>query len=71
MDPVRLTELVVVTNVVLLVVYNLIMGFTVGEHATISYIVAGWCRANPILACAIGVLVGHWLWSIPLQLLKK
>ena len=28
----------------------------------VSNIVYRWCRANPILAFALGVLVGHWLW---------
>ena len=35
------------------------------EKDTISDIFAAWAKESPILACAFGVLMGHWFWPNP------
>jgi len=35
------------------------------EQDTISDIIATWAKESPILACAFGVLMGHWFWPNP------
>jgi hypothetical protein len=62
--PERWTEAVLVCAVVGLSLYSLLMCLCVGPRPTVSVVAADAFSRHPILAFALGVLVGHWLWPV-------
>ncbi len=62
--PEHVTGTILVVNLVLLALYDLIVRVWCGSDATISVVLGDFCRREPIVACGIGVLVGHVMWSI-------
>lgn len=64
MDWCRLTQMIMVTTVVLLVLYDVVARVFGGNDATISYQLMEASKKWPIIPAAIGLLVGHWFWQI-------
>ncbi len=60
----RITTFVLIGVILFLVIYNLVILFLAGEKATISHVVYNACSEWPILAVAIGVVIGHWFWPL-------
>lgn len=59
----KVTIGVVVGSVALLVGYDVAVYALGGSEATISDVVTSASFAAPIIPFALGVLVGHWLWT--------
>lgn len=57
-----LTEALVVSLVIFLVVYDLIALWLGGWDATISVVVLTWSSRYPILPFLFGVVCGHLFW---------
>ena len=57
------TKWVVVAVTLLLIAYDVAALAIGGVDATISRVVLGWSRENPIIPFAVGVVCGHLWWS--------
>jgi hypothetical protein len=58
----KMTEIIIVSLVVALVVYDVIVEMKFGVNATISQVIFDTASHNPWIALAAGILVGHWFW---------
>ena len=64
MDWITITKYVIIVNVLVLCLYTAAARIFGGNEATISYQIQEATHQWPIIAAAIGLLVGHWLWPI-------
>jgi len=55
----------VLTIVFVSIVFDAVMYARAGWEGTISYLVLTRSRRYPIIACAVGVLIGHLFWPQP------
>lgn len=58
-----MTERFIIFWCVVAVFYNLTVAHYIGPEATISNTICKWAGDYPIIAAAVGCLVGHWFWS--------
>jgi hypothetical protein len=58
-----LTRHVIAAAAVLLVAYDLAAVRLWGEPATLSRVLTDWSREWPVIAFALGVVVGHVFWG--------
>ncbi len=63
-DPKAITELFIVAVVVTCVVFNLVMRMAFGPDATISVVLQDSASKYPVIAAAVGLLVGHVFWPV-------
>lgn len=59
-----ITEIVIVISVVGWCTYTAIMGGNGQPGDTISEVIARAGREHPLIPFALGVVIGHWFWSI-------
>lgn len=59
-----LTQYLVISNVLALVLYTAAARVFGGNEATVSYVVAEAARKWPVVAAGIGFVAGHWLWPV-------
>ena len=52
--------LVIVTAI--MVLWNIIAYWIGGRTATISEVISDFACEQPIMACAVGIVIGHWFW---------
>lgn len=57
-----MTQIVLAAVAVLLLIYDVIIGLWAGREATISCVLHDAAQHHPIIAVAIGIVVGHCLW---------
>ena len=58
----KLTQIIVLGLVVAVVVYDIVAYSVWGVGATVSRVTLGWASGLPIIALAIGVVIGHLFW---------
>ncbi len=63
-DPRALTEMFIIAVVVTCVVFNLFMRLWFGPQATISVVLQDDASKFPVIAAAVGLLVGHVFWPV-------
>ncbi len=63
-DPRSITELFIVFIVVTCVVFNLFMRLWFGPQTTISVVLQDSASRYPVIAAAVGLLVGHVFWPV-------
>ena len=51
--------------VLLVLLYDVIAYMRGSVDATISRVVLGWARSNPLIPFSVGVLCGHLFWAQP------
>lgn len=59
-----LTTAVIVATALWLIAYDIVIIALFGREASVSLVVYDLARAHPIIACALGVLIGHWLFPL-------
>ena len=59
----KATKLLIVLAVVLIIAYDVFAYASGGVEATISRVVLGWSRSNPIIPFGVGVIAGHLFWA--------
>jgi len=57
------TRLLVIAAIILLVIYDLIVISMYGKDASISCVFFEYAKANPIVAFAAGLVMGHIFWK--------
>jgi hypothetical protein len=65
------TKLAILALVAVAVVYDVIAYMRGSVDATISRVVLGWARSNPLIPFSVGVVCGHIFWSQPALSIKR
>ncbi len=63
-DPKAITEMFIIAVVVTCVIFNLFMRLAFGPQATISVVLQDAASKFPVIAAAVGLLVGHVFWPV-------
>ena len=56
---------VILGAAVVLIVWDIVAYYLGGIDATESRVIRDWSMHDPIIACAAGVLIGHFFWPQP------
>jgi hypothetical protein len=59
------TKFALVALVAASIVYDVVAYMRGSVDATISRVVLGWARSNPLIPFSVGVLCGHLFWAQP------
>jgi len=65
------TKVVLVALVTASIVYDVVAYMRGSVDATISRVVLGWARGNPLIPFSVGVVCGHIFWSQPALSIKR
>jgi len=67
MQPSMLIALWLLGNVLLVGVYDVYAIFHLTQEETVSFWVQRWFRELPVLAVAVGIVIGHIAWPLTMR----
>jgi len=69
--PSMLIALWLLGNVLVVGVYDVYAIFHLSQEETVSYWMQSWFRQLPVLAVAVGIVIGHLAWPLAVRVPKE